>query len=160
MTGKEENILAAFVNKFDFLKDAIKVVRPRRMNLEVPYGKFREVLRFAVKEGEFPILCTITGLDEGESLGFIYHLAQERGITLNIKTSVPKSAPTLRTITDLFPAAAIYEREVVDLFGAEVEGLPPGYRYPLTDDWPKDQHPLRKDWKGPASERPGTASIE
>jgi Ni,Fe-hydrogenase III component G len=28
-----------------------------------------------------------------------------------------------------------------------VEGLPAGNRYPLTDDWPADQFPLRKDWK-------------
>jgi len=35
----------------------------------------------------------------------------------------------------------------MDLFGAKVEGLPEGPRYPLPDDWPKNQFPLRKDWK-------------
>ena len=46
-----------------------------------------------------------------------------------------------------YAGAQVYERELVDLFGAQVEGLPPGNRYPLTDDWPTDEHPLRKDWK-------------
>jgi membrane-bound hydrogenase subunit beta len=33
------------------------------------------------------------------------------------------------------------------MFGIEVEGVPPGRRYPLPDDWPEGQYPLRKDWK-------------
>ena len=28
----------------------------------------------------------------------------------------------------------------------QVQGLPPGNRYPLPDDWPQGQYPLRKDW--------------
>jgi membrane-bound hydrogenase subunit beta len=24
--------------------------------------------------------------------------------------------------------------------------LPEGFRYPLPDDWPANQYPLRKDW--------------
>jgi membrane-bound hydrogenase subunit beta len=33
------------------------------------------------------------------------------------------------------------------LLGAQVEGLPQSSRYPLPDNWPKGQFPLRKDWK-------------
>ena len=52
-----------------------------------------------------------------------------------------------KTVISYFPDAEIYEREVVDLFGVTIEGLPPGNSYPLPDDWPKGQYPLRKDWK-------------
>jgi Ni,Fe-hydrogenase III component G len=83
-------------------------------------------------------------------LSFIYHLAQDTGILLNIKISVPKASPVLMTVSGYFPGAEIYEREVVDLLGAKVEGLPPGNRYPLIDDWPAGQYPLRKDWQAPA----------
>ena len=48
---------------------------------------------------------------------------------------------------DRFPAAEIYERELIDLLGAKVAGLPEGKRYPLPDDWPAGEYPLRKDWK-------------
>jgi NADH-quinone oxidoreductase subunit C len=34
----------------------------------------------------------------------------------------------------------------MDLFGFKVEGLAMGNRYPLTDDWPRDAFPLRKDY--------------
>jgi len=47
----------------------------------------------------------------------------------------------------IFPGAVSYEKELEDMFGIKVEGLPPGRRYPLPDDFPTDQYPLRKDWK-------------
>jgi len=53
----------------------------------------------------------------------------------------------IKTITDIFPPADIYERELEDLLGAKVDGLGDGKRYPLPDDWPKGEYPLRKDWK-------------
>jgi NADH-quinone oxidoreductase subunit C len=143
----EEDIRQETVGRFDFLKDSFKIVRPRRLTLDVAYEKFSEVFDFLVHQGKFDILCTITGTDEGEYLGFIYHLAREGGVTLNLKTRAPKSNPVIQTITGVFPGAEIYEREVVDLFGAKVQGLRQGNRYPLTDDWPADEHPLRKDWK-------------
>jgi Ni,Fe-hydrogenase III component G len=34
----------------------------------------------------------------------------------------------------------------MDLLGIKVEGLPEGRRYPLPDNWPQGQYPLRKDW--------------
>lgn len=145
--NKEDSIREGFENRFDFLKNAVKIVRPRRVSIEVPYDKFDEAFRFAVVDQKFAILCTITGLDEGERLGFIYHLSQETGIVMNLKTSVPKLNPVIKTITGFFPVADIYEREMTDLLGVRVDGLLPGNRYPLTDDWPLDEHPLRKDWK-------------
>ena len=68
-------------------------------------------------------------------------------LMLNIRISVDRNNPVIKTITHDFPGADIYEREVMDLLGAKVEGLPPGKRYPLSDDWPTDEYPLRKDWK-------------
>ncbi len=145
--NNEDSIKEGFENRFDFLKSAVKIVRPRRLSIEVPYNKFDEVFRFAVIDQAFVMLCTITGLDEGERLGFIYHLSQEAGIVMNLKTSVSKIDPVIKTVTDIFSVAEIYEREMADLLGVRVDGLLPGNRYPLTDDWPLDEHPLRKDWK-------------
>ena len=36
----------------------------------------------------------------------------------------------------------------MDLLGIKVNGLAEGQRYPLPEDWPKGDYPLRKDWKG------------
>jgi len=145
--SQEERIKESLINKFNYLSNSINIVRPRRMSIEVSLDNFMPVFAYLAKDVKFTHLCTITGLDEQERLGFIYHLAGDSGITVNLKTSVPKSNPLIKSVTGYFPGAEIYERELVDLFGAQVIGLPPGNRYPLTDDWPTDQHPLRKDWK-------------
>ena len=143
----EEALKQKLIEKFGFLENKITTPRPRRIFVEVALENFRPVFEHAARSLGFSHLCTITGLDEQDKLSFIYHLAHESGILLNIKTSAGKDNPVLKTVMDVFPSAEIYEREVMDLFGAKVEGLPPGHRYPLPDDWPKDQFPLRKGWK-------------
>lgn len=145
--SQEEQIQTKLTDKFPPLKDKVRTQRPRRIFAEAEMKEFESVFAFAVNELGFTMLCTITGLDEGTTFGFIYHLAREDGITLNLKTSVSKDAPIIETMTGYFPTADIYERELVDLFGVTVDGLKPGPRYPLPDDWPKGEYPLRKDWK-------------
>ena len=144
---KEENIQNELIKKFGFLEGKITVRRARRIFAEVPLKNFNEVFEYALKNLSFVMLCTITGLDETQTLGFIYHIAREDGIMLNIKVSVNKSNPVIKTVPGYFAGADIYERELMDLLGATVEGLPEGRRYPLSDDWPTDEYPLRKDWK-------------
>ena len=151
--SNEEKIKQDLTAKFPYLENAIKVARQRRIFLESDYNNFAQIFEFAVKQLKFIHLCTITGLDDQDKLGVIYHLSQDGGIMLNVKTSVPKQNPVLKTVIPLFPGAEIYERELVDLFGAKIQGLPEGNRYPLTDDWPTDQFPLRKDWKSSESEK-------
>ncbi len=144
---QEENIKEGLLKKFSYLDAAINVPRPRRIFIDVALENFMPVFAYLAKDAGFTHLCTITGLDEQEKLGFIYHLTADSGIMVNLKTSVIKANPLIKTVTPYFPGAEIYERELEDLFGAKVEGLPQGNRYPLTDDWPRDTFPLRKDWK-------------
>ncbi len=142
----EQELMAELVAAFPFLDGKVRIARERRVWVEVDYASFRTVFERAVKEMGFSILCIITGLDEGENLGYIYHIADAGGTMLNIHTLSPKGGPGIASVTDLFPAAHIYERELQDLFGAKVDGLAPGNRYPLPDGWPEGQYPLRKDF--------------
>lgn len=142
----EQEILQKLAEKFPYLKDKGRVARARRIFVDVPNEHFRVVLGFAMKDLGFSILTTMTGTDDGETLGFMYHLASFNGMILNLKISAPKTNPVIKTVTDLFPSGEMYEREVEDLLGAKVEGLAPGRRYPLHETWPEGQHPLRKDW--------------
>jgi NADH:ubiquinone oxidoreductase subunit C len=129
------------------MAEKITVKRGRRVFAETPSDRFMEVITHAATCMGFSVLCTMTGLDEGENLAFVYHLSRLDGTMLNLKTAVPKSKPVIQTVTHLFPGGTMYEREVVDMLGAQVDGLPPGKRYPLPDNWPAGQYPLRKDWK-------------
>jgi membrane-bound hydrogenase subunit beta len=146
MLEKETAIQQAFASRFPHLADKFAITRVRRIFIDIQPNDFDKVFAFAVKESGAIILCSITGLDEGETLCAIYNLACENGIMINIKTHVPKQTPVLNTIIGTFPNADIYERELVDILGFSVNGLPEGKRYPLPDSWPAGQYPLRKDF--------------
>lgn len=144
--SETEKIVHSLEAKFDFLKGNIRVQREKRLWLEVPPEKFIDVFEHAVKQTGLSILGTVTGLDEGANIGLIYHISSPGGVVLSIKTAIVKDQGVMKSITQYFPSAAVYEREIIDLLGAQFEGLPPGLSYPLPDGWPKGQYPLRKDW--------------
>jgi len=152
---EEQAVKAELLKQFAFLKDAVTIARVRRIFVDVPLDRFREVFDHAAGRMGFNMLYTITGLDNGDDFGAIYHLGKDGCVALNLKVRIPKDKPVLRTVSDRFPAADIYEREICDLFGIAVEGLPPGNRYPLPDNWPDGEYPLRKDWKGNLPEDAG-----
>jgi membrane-bound hydrogenase subunit beta len=146
MLEKETNIKQALVSRFASLAETIVIQRERRLFVDVPESEFENVLAFCVKDQGAIILCAITGLDEGETFGVLYHLSCENGIMINLKIHIAKSNAKINTIGALFPNADIYERELVDLLGIQVAGLAEGKRYPLPDGWPEGQYPLRKDF--------------
>jgi NADH:ubiquinone oxidoreductase subunit C len=146
--AEESSIKKSLQEKFGSLSDdKFKIQRKRRITVETGREDFEDVLKFSINELEFVILCAITGLDEIERFSVIYHIAKIDGVILNIKVAVPKTDAVIRTVTPYFSAADIYEREIADLLGIRIDGLPSGNRYPLPDDWPADEYPLRKDWK-------------
>jgi len=145
---EEEKIKQGLEEKFAYLKDAVIIKRRGRIFAEVSLEKFDEVFDYAVKQMRFLALSAISGLDAGDAFAVIYHLNRDGKIILNLRVSLSKENPTVKTITSYFPGADIYERELMDLFGIQVNGLTLGNRYPLPDNWPKGEHPLRKDWKG------------
>lgn len=126
--------------------------RERRVSAETTPEQLVEVIG-ALKQWGIINLGTMTGLDLGEKFGVIYHLYDSQGLVLNLKVYTPRNDPQVPTLTGLFPGVFLYERELMDLFGIQVEGTPPARRYPLPDDWPAGQYPLRKDWKGLPDEK-------
>lgn len=144
---KEEEISGQLLAQCPFLEGKIRVQRARRLWVETDPDKFDAVFERLVDKIGFRILCTITGLDEGDSFAFIYHLARDDGTVLNLKVKIQKTNAKWKSIGDKFPGGIIYEREIADLLGVEFQGLPPGPRYPLPDGWPAGQYPLRKDWQ-------------
>jgi membrane-bound hydrogenase subunit beta len=143
----EAKIVAALEAWFPFLAGKVTTPRARRVFADVPAESFRAVLDECTGDLGFDRLVAITGLDDKDALVALYALGRRDGVVLGLKLRVPREAPVIESVTGVFPGAANYERELVDLLGFEVRDLPPGRRYPLPDDWPVDQKPLRKDWK-------------
>jgi NADH-quinone oxidoreductase subunit C len=75
----------------------------------------------------------------------IYHLlaiAQKERVRLKVRLG--DNAPSLDSVTPIWPAANFFEREVYDLFGIRFLGHPYLRRIQMPDDW--EGHPLRKDY--------------
>jgi Ni,Fe-hydrogenase III component G len=94
----------------------------------------------------FIYIATITGLDAGDAYEILYHLADAHG-NVNVRTRVPKAEPHVASITPIIPGAILYERELQDMFGLVIDGLPDPRPLVMPDDWPAGNYPLRKDWK-------------
>jgi NADH-quinone oxidoreductase subunit C len=67
---------------------------------------------------------------------------------LVLKVRVPREAPEVPTVMDLWTGADWHERETWDLMGVRFTGRAELTRVLLPEDWPG--HPLRKDWVYPA----------
>ncbi len=63
---------------------------------------------------------------------------------LRLKVRVGGSDPLLATVSDVWPNANWYEREVYDLFGIVFEDHPDLRRLLMPEDW--EGHPARKDY--------------
>jgi membrane-bound hydrogenase subunit beta len=126
----------------DYIVEA-KSVGERRIFATTDAAKYRQALR-ALKDRGFVHLSTITGVDLGDRMEVIYHV-DCGGIVLNLKLPLPRESPSLRTVTDIFPGAVLYERDLMEMLGVRVEYHPDPRRLFLPDDWPANKYPLRKE---------------
>jgi NADH:ubiquinone oxidoreductase subunit C len=132
------------------LKNAILEVsapRKRRIFVHVKTDSLRDSFKYLVNDLEFKHLSTITGSDLGEQMELIYHLAYKGSVELSLRINVSKKDPSVPTITNIIPGAALYEREVHDMLGVTFEGHPDLSPLILPEGWPEGVYPLRKDEK-------------
>ncbi len=109
----------------------------------------------------FAMLYDLTALDERRRAGsqlphesdftVIYHLTSfDRNEDIRIKIPLTGDYPSIRSITDIWPSANWYEREVYDMFGITFTGHPDLRRILLPKSW--KGHPLRKEFPARATE--------
>lgn len=109
----------------------------------------------------YRMLYDLTGIDErvrrvkpkqpDSDFTVVYQLLSfERNADVRIKVPLRTDRLSVRTVTDLWPNANWYEREVWDMFGIEAEGHSYLRRILLPPGW--EGHPLRKDYPARATE--------
>lgn len=80
------------------------------------------------------------------AIELLYHFGNKAAV-LTLRTSVHYSAPEIRSICNIIPAATLYERELAEMLGVRLAGTPNTDRLLLPDDWPDGVFPLRKSFK-------------
>jgi NADH-quinone oxidoreductase subunit C len=130
--------------KRDLGEKALEVANPdrRRIFLKVAPAGLVEAATLLRDRYGCAHLSTVSGVDKGET--FNSSTIALPAAVVSLRTEVP-TAP-LASISGVIPGAILYEREIQDMFGIVVDGIPDGRRLVLPDDWPDGQFPLRKDW--------------
>jgi membrane-bound hydrogenase subunit beta len=133
--------------KRDLGAKALEITNPdrRRIFLKVAPADLVAAATLLRDRYDCAHLSTISGVDKGETFELLYHFASTVA-NINLRTEIPRAEPRIASICGVIPGAVLYEREIQEMFGVAVEGIPDGRRLNLPDDWPDGQFPLRKDW--------------
>jgi NADH-quinone oxidoreductase subunit B/C/D len=131
------------------------------LTFKVRDGRIKKVLRFLKTEAnpKFRRLEDLTAIDEsarrpGQSYpdySLVYSLLSfEPARRLRLKVPLWGDDPVTESITDIWPSADWYEREVFDMFGIRFEGHENLRRILMPHDW--EGYPLRKNYPGRATQ--------
>ncbi|UCE56275.1 MAG: NADH-quinone oxidoreductase subunit B/C/D [Desulfobacterales bacterium] len=133
------------------------------LTIQVEQKHLKDLLHFLKKEStpKFQRLDDLTAIDESArrdrgrypDYTLVYHLLSfEPACKIRLKVALHGTDPVTQSVTDVWPSANWYEREVFDLFGIRFEGHPNLRRIIMPHDW--EGHPLRKQYPGRATEMP------
>ena len=131
------------------------------LTLGVADDRLTDVLRYLKHEAtpKYQRLDDLTAIDESArrhaenypDFTMVYHLlSYDAASRLRLKVPLNGKSPSITSITDIWPSANWYEREVFDLMGIHFDGHPNLRRIIMPPDW--EGHPLRKNFPGRATE--------
>jgi NADH-quinone oxidoreductase subunit C/D len=133
------------------------------LTIWVDEKKLKDILKFLKNEISLPykMLYDLCAIDErkrakrngqpASDFTVVYHLTSfERNEDIRIKTALNGEYPSITSITDIWPNANWYEREVFDMFGITFTGHPNLRRILMPRSW--NGHPLRKEHPARATE--------
>ncbi|MBI5091211.1 MAG: NADH-quinone oxidoreductase subunit C/D [Candidatus Hydrogenedentes bacterium] len=125
--------------------------------------QIKDVLRYLKEQvtQPYPLLYDLTAIDErsrtnragqpASDFTVVYHLLSfDRNQDLRLKVALEGEYPSTPSVTDVFPSANWYEREVWDMFGVKFDGHPNLRRILMPPTW--KGHPLRKEHPARATE--------
>lgn len=160
---KDQGLTEDLNNRFGRASYAIQSTKDDISTFWVPQSSAHEFLNY-LRTGvpaPYRTLYDLTAIDERlrthreglpeSAFTLIYHLmSYERNADVRIKVALTQDYPSVATVTDIWPSAGWYEREVWDMFGITFEGHPDLRRILMPRTW--QGHPLRKEHPGRATE--------
>ena len=115
---------------------------------EIEINEYHKYVKSLFDEG-YEMMVDLTAVDwfrkkEPRFEIIVNLLSLSKNLRRTIKVQVQDDTLTIPSITDIYPGANFYEREVFDMFGIIFENHPELTRILMPDDW--IGHPLRKDY--------------
>ena len=165
MTKKKltpEEVVKYFKDEFKTKVKGAKIVKRKFASkknvsnyiwMKIDRSVFKDSIKHLLKL-QYPHLAVSSGSDIGKSIEIVFHFTLNydqplEEIILNITVELPKTDPTIDTISDIIPAAIITEREKMEMLGIKVNGIPDSSRVFIPDEFPEGVYPWRRDKTGP-----------
>ena len=160
--AQDEGVVGELKARFSADALTVQTTRTGMPVVWVPREKLKEVLTYLRNlPRPYVMLYDLHGMDErlrtqrrglppADFTVFYQLMSIERNSDVMIKVALSMNDLTLPTVTDIWPNANWYEREVWDLFGIRFDGHPLLKRMLMPDSW--QGHPLRKDYPARATE--------
>ncbi|MFN8489403.1 MAG: NADH-quinone oxidoreductase subunit C/D [Caldilineaceae bacterium] len=161
--NEQTALVQALTNRFGEATFVQQVTQDGIPTLWAPKEQITDVVRYLKTEIEQPfrMLYDLTAIDERtratrtdqlpSAFTVVYQLLSlERKQDVRLKVALQGESPSLPTITEIWPAANWYEREVWDMFGVKFDGHPHLRRMLMPQTWVG--HPLRKEHPARATE--------
>jgi Ni,Fe-hydrogenase III component G len=125
--------------------------RPEPNRLEVIVASPEELVPMVagLRVQRLGYLAAITGLDPGPETGeleALYHFCTAAAV-VTLRLRLRRDATVVPSLTGLIPSAESFERELSEMFGVTITGLPNPEHLYLPDEWPAGVYPLLKDFK-------------
>ncbi len=138
-----------------------KIAHTNELYLEVNPKIILEITTFIDQELNCPLISMFANDERILSDRFVLYYSfadRDQGVLIIIKTGIAPEDPTFTSIAVKIPGAAVYEREIKDLFGLIPQGHPDPKRLVFHSNWPEGVYPLRKDFNG--QEKPAFVNQE
>ncbi|GGM28089.1 NADH-quinone oxidoreductase subunit C/D [Pseudomonas asuensis] len=160
--AQDEGVVGELKARFSADALTVQTTRTGMPVVWVPREKLKEVLTYLRNlPRPYVMLYDLHGMDErlrtqrrglppADFTVFYQLMSIERNSDVMIKVALSMNDLTLPTVTDIWPNANWYEREVWDMFGIRFDGHPLLKRMLMPDTW--QGHPLRKDYPARATE--------
>ncbi len=130
---------------------ALKITEPaaHRADAYLDAGRLLPAVE-SLRQARWGFLSAITGLVQVKTneIEVLYHFVNGSA-NVNLRVRVPRDSATVPSICGIIPAATFFERELSEMFGVNVTGTPNPARLFLSDEWPTNAPPLRKDFVMP-----------
>jgi len=156
-----EEILSSFKDKFSnkILTSRIEKhpIGPKKTEMSMIWMTmdrtiYKDAVKHLISLEKNPHFAVSSGYDIEDRIELVNHFSIYTGkkgneISINITVPLPKTDPTIDTISDLIPGALISEQEKQEMLGVKVKNIPKDTRVFISDDFPEDMYPWRKDEK-------------
>ena len=162
LTASDQSLVVTLKERFG---EQVQQVSPTSdmPTFKVVSAGLKDILRFLKHDAQpkFGRLDDLTAIDETArrekgnypEYTLVYHLlSYENTARIRLKVELSGQEPEAESITDVWPSANWYEREVYDMFGIRFQGHPRLRRILMPYDW--EGHPLRKSYPGRATAMP------